>query len=439
MKLTFYRAFIAVALLLPASSVASAKEAGGVGELVAAASPSPNPWYDVLVKGKTGYPNSFVIRDIFVMGGEDLDKWPYIEHSDAATSGNIQGINLVIPDKSRFGWRFITRVSEVPYNATIRATIDADGNGIFTGYVGASRLVAGAAGSYNPAALVWGNRLGGEQLSTLFSSDTKTVQGVAATVFGLSYAGSAAVLAQDAYGNLGIAGDATAHDLNAKAAVTASVVKIDGVAITAGAGAPSSNCSAGDLYLRKGGGSGATVFTCAQANTWVALGTGSGGAPARSSASAPASTPVVAQASFNERSLDAAPESTNLATVQTTLGASNGESKGWYVCALVEANTLQTEHATDGSMLDVGIATADAGSGTPFRMYSRPDNDTNRSALGRTIVSDWLAQPTGTATGRYCNSYPSGADVSFTAYALSPAKAGAIYTSGQIEIQALPQ
>jgi hypothetical protein len=435
-KLTFYRASLAVALLLLASSVARATETAGKGKLVAAASPSPNPWYDVLVKGNTASPNSFQIRDIFVMGGEDLDKWPYIEHSDAATSGYIQGINLVIPDKSTWGWRFITRVSEVPYNATIRATIDANGNGIFTGWVSAPRLVAGGAGSYNPAALVWGNRLGGDQLSTLFSSDTRTVQGVAATVFGMSYAGNAAVMAQDAYGNVGIAGDATAHDLNAKAAVTASVVKVDGAAITAGTGAPSGACSAGDLYLRKGGGTGATVFTCAQSNTWLALSTSS---PARASVSVPAATPVVAQASFNERSLDAAPASTNLATVQATLGASNGEAKRWYVCALVEANTLQTAHASESSMLDVGIATANAGSGTPFRMYSRPDNDTNKSALGRTIVSDWLAAPTGTATGRYCNSYPSGADVSFTAYALSPLKAGAIYTSGQIEIQALPQ
>jgi hypothetical protein len=437
-KPTFYRAFIAGAFLLLVASVASATETSSADKRVAV-DPSPNPWYDVVLKGKTGYPNSFMFRDIFVMGGEDLNKWPYIEHSDSEASGNIQGINLVIPDRSRFGWRFITRVSEVPYNAAVRATIDAYGNGIFTGYVNAPKLFAGAAGSYTPAALVWGNRLGGEQLSTLFSSDARSVQGVVATVFGISYAGNAAVFAQDAYGNVGIAGDATARNVNAKASVAATTVKVDGVSITAGAGAPSSNCSAGDLYLRKGGGRGATVFTCAQDNTWIALNAGSSTPPVRSSEAAPASTPVIAQASFNERSLDGASSSTDLGTVQATLGTSNGVENRWYVCALVEANTLQTAHGSDGSMLDIGIGTPNAGSGTPFRMYSRPDTDTNKSALGSTIVSDWLAQPTGTATGRYCNSYPSGAAVSFTAYASSPARAGAVYTSGQIEIQALPQ
>ena len=361
MKSTSNRFLIAAALLVLASSAAGATETHASDKRVAL-EPTPNPWYDVLVKGETSSPNSFMFRDIFVMGGEDLNKWPYIEHSDAASSGYVQGINLVIPDKSKWGWRFITRVSEIPYNAKIRATIDADGNGIFTG-------------------------------------------------------------------------DATAHNVNAKAAVTASRVKIDGVAITAGTGAPAGNCSAGDLYLRKGGG-GAPIFTCAQDNTWVALSTASG---ARSTASAPAGNPVVARSSFDERSLEAAPDPTNLATVHATLGASSGETKRWYVCALVEANTLQTAHQLQGSMLDVGIATANAGSGTPFRMYSRPDNDTNKSTLGKGIVSDWLAAPTGTATGRYCNSYSSGEDVAFTAYALSPAKTGAIYTSGQIEIQALPQ
>jgi hypothetical protein len=153
------------------------------------------------------------------------------------------------------------------------------------------------------------------------------------------------------------------------------------------------------------------------------------------------STPILVRTPFDKRSLDGSPNSTNLGSVQATLGASNGQTNSWYVCALVEANTFDVARNPGAGFITVGIAAANAGSGVPFRMYSRPDIETNNARLGNSIVSDWLAQPTGTANGRYCSTYASGAVVSFSAYALPADGIGAntIYTSGQVEIQAFPQ
>jgi hypothetical protein len=74
-------------------------------------------------------------------------------------------------------------------------------------------------------------------------------------------------------------------------------------------------------------------------------------------------------------------------------------------------------------------------------MFSRPDIEANDAALATSVVSDWLATPTGTLDGRYCNTYSNGEAISFTAYALptTAVRSNAIYTSGQIEIQAFPQ
>jgi hypothetical protein len=381
--------------------------------------------YDVHGKHMT-----LVARDIYAMSGFDLDRVPYMEASNRPAQGAIPGINFTIPDGSRWGWRFISRVTET--NLTTRAFIDAGGNADFTGTVRGQSLRAGTPGLYTPAALTWGNHLGGDFVSTLFSSDSVGLYGVKAQVFGISY-NNTAVLTQDAYGNVAMFGNVAAKQFSA-----AKLQAADS-SITAGRSAPKAGCSVGDLYMRKDGSAGTTLYSCTSADTW---------SPVDGHA---ASAPQFSSAQFASRSLAAAPTPTTLATATLALSASSGPKGDWYVCSIVEA-TVQAESAADRQPTAVtfGIGTPSAGTGTAFRMYSRPKNDRRNAGFSDAVLSDWetgLSEAAGdgvqnaTSSGRYCNTYPNGATLSFTAYVLPSAgvRPDTVYTSGEIDIQATPQ
>ncbi len=218
------------------------------------------------VRGKS-LSNRVIARDIYMFGGVDFDRWPYIEHSGPDGDG-IQGMNFMLPNNSTYGWRFITRISEP--NLTVRATIFASGDAMFQGTVRSAGLQVGTPGLYTPAALAWGNHLGGDFRSTLFSSASISVQGVAASVFGISYSGIP-VFAQNAYGNVGIYGDVAAKNVTAVASVSANSVYVNGTAITSGNGSPALGCAVGDLYARKDGRAGSTLYTCTSPNKWNAV------------------------------------------------------------------------------------------------------------------------------------------------------------------------
>jgi hypothetical protein len=392
----------AAALFLVCGSSVSASDTGiDLSRLIAGARPD-------------GTPFTMMERDLYAMGGNDLNHWPYIEHS--SSNGDVQGINFMVPDKSRWGWRFISRVTDT--NVTVRAQIDVDGNAIFNGNVYGKKMLVGAPGQDTPAAMSWGNRLAADAMSTLFSSSTTAVDGVTAQVFGMSYAG-VPLLAQDGRGNLGIAGNVTAHQVAGK------TLAANGSTISSGSGIPSADCAVGDLHIRTDADA-TTLYSCTSRNTWTAVGT---------AASAPAAAKFI-QTAFSSRAISSA-SPTMLGAAAVTLGTSGGGKRDWYVCSVVEATT----EGDGNGRVDFGIATTGKGTGSPFRMYSRPRQNGKNDRFDDSVLSDWGAPPNSATNGRYCNTYENGSTVAFKAYAvpLSGALASPVYTSGQIEIQATPQ
>ncbi|HTA37668.1 MAG TPA: hypothetical protein VK760_01260 [Candidatus Acidoferrales bacterium] len=400
----------------PASTARSAAAGAALFFLCGSAVSASGPSIDltnVVAARPDGSPLTMMEKDLYAMGGDDLNHWPYIEHS--SSNGDVQGINFMVPDKSRWGWRFISRITDT--NVTVRAQIDVDGNATFTGNVYGRKLLVGVPGQ-NAAALAWGNHLSGDAMSTLFSSSTTAVDGVVAQVFGVSYAG-VPVLAQDGYGNLGVEGNLTARQVSARA------LQANGSTISSGSGIPSTDCAVGDLHIRTDADA-TTLYSCTSRNTWTALG---------GSASASA-TPQFARTPFSSRAI-ASTSPTSLGAATMTLGTSTGARKAWYVCSIVEATT----EADGNDRVAFGIAAAATGTGTAFRMYSHPRQNAKDRRFDTSVLSDWAALPNTATNGRYCNTYDNGATVAFTAYAVPASGAGAnpVYTSGQIEIQATPQ
>jgi len=384
---------------------------------------------DFKVYANDGNVNTFVVRDGFAMGGNDLNAWPYIEHSNPPNGRDIQGINFMIPDRSRFGWRFITRITET--NLTTRATIDAAGNAYFMGSIRAAGLEVGTPGLYTPAALAWGNHLGGDFLSTLFSSSSVLVQGVSASVFGISYNGQP-VFSQDAYGDVGIYGQATAKSFVAKSAVSTQTLQVGGSSITSGIGLPHGGCKIADIYLRRDATDGTTLYACTSPDVWTGIGT-AGAKVSDAPDKAPAGSLQV-QSTFGSAGIGDGTTDAPLATVSTTLGDSMGATRNWYVCVAIDATTAAP-------------ATTEAGAGRVTFAIGAPNGDPGGPGAAAPKGVTVLAEATGTAPsnggidGRYCNVYPSRARVSFAAYALaSPGiRRDAVSATGRIDLRAVQQ
>jgi len=77
-------------------------------------------------------------------------------------------------------------------------------------------------------------------------------------------------------------------------------MNINGAHFTAGTGAPSASCSVGDVYLRKDGGAGTTVYGCTATNTWSAFQAVSGNADTVTNGVYTTTLPTLADALLSE-------------------------------------------------------------------------------------------------------------------------------------------
>jgi hypothetical protein len=193
--------------------------------------------------------------------------------------------------------------------------------------------------------------------------------------------------------------------------------------------------------MRKDGAPGAALYSCTSTNVWTAVG---------SKPQTPSLSPVFSSSSFASRSLAGPPSPTILATVPITLGQSSGSKGDWYVCSVIEATVEGTVAGSKPVGVTFGIGATQAGAGTAFRMYSRPQRNEKNPSFDDTVVSDWsvgLGEATGdgtqnaTSDGRYCNTYANRATLSFTGYAVPSlgTTPNTVFTSGRIEIEATPQ